>query len=407
MKLILSIAFVLNIIFGDAQSSISNYVGNGGFEIHFNCNPSKVSNAKYWNDLDSLVQVVPYCNVCIGNVPNNGFGFQNPRSEKAYCIADLFILNYPTTPRTYIRNRLKSNLVMGKTYCVKYFVNVGNLSSCAMDGFGAYFGDNTLDTITKAHLPLTYLTPQIFNPTNNIISDTLNWIPITGTFVATGTEKYMVIGNFKSDVNTNFNMLYATSGFTFSTINIDDVSCIPIDLPAYAGHDTTCISGTTVYLGRTRDVGIDEACMWYKLPITITPTTPAIDTAAGIWVSPTQTSTYVVRQEICGHVKWDTVIVYKDGVGLQKLSILNEDLKIFPIPASDNIELVISKKELFLGFTSYRIYNSIGQKIREEDVLFETEKTKLSTMDMPNGIYSISIINRSSEIISKRFVICR
>ena len=184
----------------------------------------------------------------------------------------------------------------------------------AIDGFGLYFGGPSVDTIIyNSKRPLTFLTPQVVNPPNNIIMDSLNWVAITGTFTANGTEKYLIIGNFKSDVNTNTVITnYTTYSQDWSEYFIDDVSC-SIDLSAYAGPDAFCIPGNSVYIGRQQDAGIDEACMWYKLPNMTT----AIDTAAGTWVTPTSpTTTYVVKQDICGVIKYDTVVVYQSGVGL-------------------------------------------------------------------------------------------
>src|SRR5690606_33046643 len=112
----------------------------------------------------------------------------------------------------------------GKTYCVKFYVNISNPSTYGIDGFGAYFGDNNIDTITYCNVPLTYLIPQVQNPQGNIISDTLNWIAITGTFVANGTEKYLLLGNFLSNANTDTLMINPTNlPLIWTEGSIDDV----------------------------------------------------------------------------------------------------------------------------------------------------------------------------------------
>jgi len=303
---------------------------------------------------------------------------------------------------------LKQKLVNGKAYCVKFHISINNNSTLGIDGFGAYFGDNSLDTITYAHVPLTYLTPQVKNPQGNIITDTLNWTAFTGTFNANGTEEYILIGNFLSNAATQTVAILPSYTFVAGTdICLDDVSCIPIDLPAFAGNDTTCIPGTTIYLGRPRDIGIDEACKWYKLPIVITPTTPALDTAAGIFVSPVTTSTYVVVQEICGIIKYDTVIVYQDAVGIEKLKYLEHSLKVMPVPAQDLIEITIENKALLNNFNNILIYNQLGQLVREEDVNVENEKLEINTVDLKNGVYSVCLKSNKGETVSTRFIIAR
>jgi hypothetical protein len=273
-----------------------------------------------------------------------------------------------------------------------------------MDGFGIYFGDNSIDTITRCNWPITYLTPQVQNPSNNVITDTLNWVPITGTFVANGTEKYALIGNFRPDGVLNTILINPTKlPLVFTDVCIDDVSCIPIDLPAFAGNDTSCVVGGSVYIGRARDVGIDEACTWFKLPNT----TVAIDSAAGIFVSPTTTSTYVVRQEICGNVKWDTVVVYPSAVGLAELKILNEELRIYPVPADQILELKILNEKLFQDFKHLIICNSLGQMVREEEIAFKDKSVSIIVSDLQPGVYSLQIKSGNLQTASKRFVVGR
>jgi|JI9StandDraft_1071089.scaffolds.fasta_scaffold02450_4 hypothetical protein len=394
-------------------TQIANYVTNGGFEEHHPCVWGySIRTAVGWRTLDSIGNGIKLYHTCYANMPNDNSGARYQWPYKGFGFGSTAFLCLPPCPnnpnRGYFRNRLKGNLESGKTYCVKFYYNQVNNSTLGINSFGTYFGDDNLDTITKGFVRVTYLTPQVKIPSNIFSIDTLGWSLCTGTFVANGNEKHIVIGNFSTDIQTGTVSVNPTfTLYNFSDLNIDHVSCIDIDLPAFAGHDTTCIPGTTIYLGRQRDVGIDEACMWYKLPITITPTTPAIDTAAGIWVSPTQTSTYVVRQEICGNVKWDTVIVYKDAVGFGELLVKNEELKIFPVPANQSIELQVSNIHLFSDFTSVSIYNSLGQVIRVEDILFKTEKTLISTSSLPNGVYSLCLKNAKQETLSKKFVVYR
>src|SRR5690606_33931533 len=114
------------------------------------------------------------------------------------------------------------------------------------------------------------LNPQVGNPVGNIIQDTLGWTLIQGKYTAIGSEKYILIGNFRSDSGTNKVFVNPThSPAEFAQYLIDYVSIIESDLPAFAGRDTFCFAGDSVFIGREPDVGIDEACVWYKLPQTI------------------------------------------------------------------------------------------------------------------------------------------
>lgn len=307
--------------FGQSFGQIANYISNGSFEQKYDCNfPYYLCKAKYWLAIDSALSFSGVqLSVCNGYIPYQGnTEFQYPRTGNTFILTNFFCepAICGNNQRGYLKNRLKTPLQSGKTYCVKFYVNIANSSPYGIDGFGAYFGNNTIDTITKCTFPLTYLTPQIQNPTNNIILDTLGWVAVTATFVANGTEKYCVIGNFKSDAATNsatLNPAFLPQKWT--DLCIDDVSCIPLDLPAYAapGNDVWAIPGNTIYLGRPQDVGIDEACEWFKLPNT----TNVIANAAGLTLTVAiTTNTYMVKQTICGLIKYDTVVVHASGLGL-------------------------------------------------------------------------------------------
>ena len=401
LVLLLLLIFLCGLV-RHSNAQIANYVSNGSFEL---TKSATDCSSKDWRDIDSLVSIVIYSNACINNSPYFGFGFQYPRSGKSLVFFDFYLPTSSPYSRTYIRNRLKSTLIKDKIYCVKFYVCNGNNSTHGIDAFEAYFGDNSLDTITYGHVPLTYLTSQVRNPKGNIITDTLNWTLVTGTFVAQGTEKFMVIGNFESDANTDtvfWNPTWSPMiGFSAS---LDDVSCIPIDLPAYAGPDRRFLPGDTLYLGRTRDVGIDEACIWYKWPNMTT----AIDTAAGIFVSPVQTSTYIVRQEICGNVKFDTVVVYQDAVGLEKLEAIEKNISLFPQPSSDYVQLTVGEYAVSELFASYIIYDQNLKIVQQGVISDKVEDVNFDVSKLASGLYSLRLFNREQAwSVSKKLLVAR
>jgi len=389
----------------NTHAQITNYISNGSFEA--DC--SYTSNPIYWPGIDSLnCNAGTLCSECslLGNAPANSLTYQKARTGESYMVCTFF---QPNGPTGYLKNRLKQTLTMNKTYCVKFYVNISNNSTYGIDAMGVFFVSNSIDSIKYCSGPLTYINAQIRNATGNIIIDTLQWTQITGTFVATGNEKYALIGNFKPDLVVNKTLINPINLPTiFTDVCIDDVSCIPIDLTAYAGPDVSVVPGNSVYIGRPRDVGIDEACTWYKLPITITPTTPAIDTAAGIWVSPTQTSTYVVRQQIwCGALKYDTVVVYMNPLGIVSSSGVENDIKIFPNPADDFLEISSSDPKALSEFKTLIIYDHLGQLIYERELTFKESALKISINEFLNGIYFFQLRGDKEGTVSKRFVVYR
>jgi hypothetical protein len=424
-QLLLQLSFLFFITLLKSQT-IANYVNNGSFEDLYSCNlPAYLNKAKYWRSIDSITGSPSIFSTCVGlsNAPLNGNTYQYPLKGNTYVGSTIFS---PPPPfpngynRDYFRNRLKQTLQGGKIYCVKFYVNIFNSSTYGIDGFGAYFGDNTLDTITKGNIPLSYLVPQIQNPNNNIITDTLGWTLITGTFVATGNEKHMVLGNFKSDAATNTVLINPTYLPTvFADVAFDEVSCIPLDLPAYAaaGNDIWAIPGNTIYLGRPQDVGIDEACEWFKLPNT----TNVIANAAGLTLTVAiTTNTYMVKQTICGLIKYDTVVVHASGLGLVSSSGVENSVKIYPNPASEilNVELEILNGTSTRSVTKIQIINSLGQIIREEEIDLKNNTAVINTRQLANGVYVFALQHTSTPLsagaqgdnsvkVNKRFVISR
>jgi hypothetical protein len=391
------------------SQSIGNYVNNGSFEDLYSCNlPSIINKAKHWNGIDSLQGGWSYlASSCYSNVPQNGTGFQWPKYGNTHVISTFYCPPPSCSSnlnRLYLRNRMRENLKPNKKYCVNFYVNISNYSTCGMDGFAAYFGDNSLDTISKFGIPLTYLSPQIENPTNNIITDTLNWTLITGTFVASGHEKFMVIGNFKSDAATNTVLINPANLPSVGTdVYIDAVSCIELDLPAYAGPDRSIIPGDSTFIGREPDFAIDPGCFWYRLPGMV-----PLDTISGLWVKPSVTTTYVVKQVLdCSAEKWDTVVVYIDLVSLFDPEAAEKAIRLFPNPARDHLELEISNTLFSEAFRSIRIYDQLGNIIQEEEISIKQGNTRIATGDMAEGVYWLQIRGKNAPTLHRQFVIRR
>jgi hypothetical protein len=395
------IAFGLSFFFVRGQQ-IGNYVNNGSFEsLHsFSVTSWYYNVVKYWEPIDTLKYSYYTATMLppMPNAPGSG-GFQYPRTGKTY-ILSVFFESFPSTIIGYPRNRLKKKLDKNKVYCARYFVNLTNQSGLAMDGFGICFADSTLDTINYCNQPLTYLNAQIQNPSGNVIFDTLNWVSITGTFVATGREKYMVLGNFKSAALTTTMVADPTWSLnTGSEIGIDDVSCMELNLAAYAGPDHLILTGDSAFIGRQPDWAIDPGCIWYKLPnMTI-----SLDTISGLWVKPSVTSTYVVRQELdCSSLKWDTVVVTINTnlVDLNKLQRLADNITLAPNPTSGNLKISFYGQTT-TDFNSFSIFNSLGQIMRADQLTGTS--VDISTSDLGPGLYEIHFKSQFGTV-TKKFV---
>ncbi len=128
-----------------------------------------------------------------------------------------------TNLREYIQTVLIDTLKGGKKYNVEFYVSLSDSSQYACSNIGAYFSINQVTSGNDKNLPDT---PQISNPLNNILSEKINWTKISGSFIASGGEKYITIGNFKDDANSDTLYVGGPSWYTLAYYYIDDVSVI-------------------------------------------------------------------------------------------------------------------------------------------------------------------------------------
>ena len=108
----------------------------------------------------------------------------------------------PFIYREYIQGTLTDPLIANKCYYLEFWTLLSGLfSSHAFDALGVYLSD-TLPKYSIYADPL-YFPAQVNNPIGNVISDTTNWTKISGTFVASGGEKFITIGTFKHENEIN------------------------------------------------------------------------------------------------------------------------------------------------------------------------------------------------------------
>jgi hypothetical protein len=217
----------------------------------------------------------------------------------------------------------------------------------------------------------------------------MNWIKIEGSFVATGTETHISIGNFFTNAKTTAVVVnYWLTFSSYSYYLIDDVSVIPIDLPAEAGKDTWVEVGKQVQIGRVGDTtaqGLD--CKWYKKGM-------LIDSGAIISVNANsiinKVDTYVVVQNICGVIKRDTVNVKTTGLGIPLLGGGGGGFTIYPNPASNSINLSIAANEL-------KVYNTLGQIVLQTSNIAAHQP--ISVSELCSGLYYLVLYDKEQNKI--------
>jgi hypothetical protein len=232
LKLLLTLALPLGGLGGLLSQ---NLVLNPSFEDTINCPiqpngqylyPPNNYLCQHWY-CPTAVNILLYFNACAPHkpganrsVPNNFpyLGWQNAKTGNAYCGIGTKILD--TVGRIYIQTQLLTTLIQGHNYYLEFYTNKANACHYASNNIGAFFsalpisGTNTL---------IGY-TPQINEQL--ILTDTVNWIKISASFIAQGGEEFLTIGNFFYDYQTQFLQTNNDSTLNGTGYYIDDVLLI-------------------------------------------------------------------------------------------------------------------------------------------------------------------------------------
>ena len=160
-------------------------------------------------------------------VPANKYGKEKARTGNNY--AGIAFYGYRgKRSRTYLETELKQPLEAGKTYCVKFYVSLSDMSKYASNNLSAHLSKEEIQETNEANLELE---PHVQSLTNKVFVQQFLWKPVCGTYEATGGEKFLTIGNFKSDDETVLEKIRLSKDFSGrqeydAYYFIDDISVI-------------------------------------------------------------------------------------------------------------------------------------------------------------------------------------
>jgi len=359
-------------------SAGQNLVPNPSFETFTSCPTfgGQLSLATPWVALP--INNVEYFNACapagVWSVPyQGGSGFQYAHSGNA--IAAFWMLNgYGGNYREYLQVALSDTLINLQCYYVSFYINLFNATKYAVNNFGLYFSNNTFTTTGS---PAPY-SPQVLSFNGKIYSDTLNWEKVQGVYVANGNERYITIGNFFDDYNTD---TVNTGNGTYSGAYyyIDDISVIPIDsivggISANAGNDTSVVIGDSVFIGQEIS---NLYCNWYI------GSTLIADSISGLYVNPTVNTTYIVEQDLCGTITYDTINIIVLPVGINENGLASK-IKLYPNPFTNvaTLQFDNSTKQN----CTLTLYDLRGQVVRTMKNI-TADKVEIERQNLINGLY--------------------
>lgn len=203
-----------------------NLVLNNSFENFSSC-PTSASQIGLATGWTTSSYSPDYYNACANGispnfgVPSNIMGYQNAASGNGYVGIFCFGLyggSYVPNIREWATGTLSQPLTKGVKYYVRLKVVLANSSAFAINNIGARFLLST--TASLQNIAHVY--------TNVVITDTLNWTIIDGTFIADTNYTYISIGNHFNDALSD---TVQTRPITSSNYNayyfIDDVFVTP------------------------------------------------------------------------------------------------------------------------------------------------------------------------------------
>lgn len=377
-------------LFQSQRIYAQNLISNSDFEYYTGCpdstNPNLGIELAYpWSSITN--GSVDYFNACSLISP---IDLQLPFSGVGYAGLWMYSPDVPNT-REYLQAPLVTPLQEGKYYNVSLFVNAYNISQVFVNNFGVHFSTQALSIPGSQYLLEAEM--QIYNFGNPIISDTLNWTKISGIYLASGSESFITMGNFKDDASTQTQDNPDTLAMPLSYYFIDDVSVEEITQPFWQYHDTTVYYGDSVLIGPAL-TGLDID--WY------TDNLDFISNAPGIYVTPPTSRDYIAKETFDGveteHVVHVTVI---GGAGLEENELQN--LRVFPNPSKGSFSIsgIASDKPLQL-----EVRDVHGKLVFEENGI--SKDLNSFALGVENGIYFVTVLDMESKgFVVEKLVVSR
>jgi len=239
------------------QCVSQNLVRNCEFTLHEGCPSShgQFDNALHW--FTPGEGTTDFCHTCGAsnvNVPNNQWGSQEAYNGEGY---GHIICYYPfqgSDYREYMSTDLGCNLIAGERYIVSFYVSCADRAKYAIDRIGLHFSE---DMILQEGEGLIQIggEPHIQNTPGDIVQSKLQWTRISGIYTADGTERYLTIGNFFRDTETE---VYEFPNLTtrYGSYYVDQVEVIPETPLLMALNDTVLCPQETLEVDVTMPCAI-------------------------------------------------------------------------------------------------------------------------------------------------------
>ena len=186
-------------------------------------NPNMATPDIYDNDLDRQCGVVwdP------ADPDVQAHGFQYARTGTRFAGAYHWYGANSSDTKEYFMVRLLQDLTEGMAYSVSLYYSRADGFELVTDRISVYFGP---DSFYVHDYRTLHLQPQVdlMDPDHAYLMDAVNWTCLADTFVATGNERYMIIGSFLDSSQVNGTEA-PTGSYYYCYYHYDDVSVAAVD----------------------------------------------------------------------------------------------------------------------------------------------------------------------------------
>lgn len=203
-----------------------NLVSNPSFEENTGC-PYASNQASFCKDWSSFGNSPDYFHNCATtsgfSPPTTIWGYQMPHSGGAF--VSLVTYFYSPYYREIIGNSLTTPLIIGQKYFLSFFINCAYVpltSGIASNKLGLRFSTGPFSEINVA--PINNFA-HLYS--DSVVSDTLLWFKISGSFTADSAYSYLAIGNFFQDSFTDTSHFGPEPRY-YAMYYVDDV-CVSTD----------------------------------------------------------------------------------------------------------------------------------------------------------------------------------
>jgi hypothetical protein len=216
-----------------------NLIPNPGFEVYDTCPYQFKMVASEWLNIEYHPD---YFNSCaplnIYSVPNNMFGHQYANSGCGCEGLGCYDWHAPNL-REFLQTKLDTTLQPGTKYYISFYLSLG-------DGYPQYWaGTNKFGcklSVNSFSPGVSDSSPAVDNSANfysdSIVTDTIGWAKISGSFIADSAYNYIAFGCFFDSLNVQHIILQGTHIFTYYylddvCLSPDSATCISVSQPCY------------------------------------------------------------------------------------------------------------------------------------------------------------------------------